>query len=81
MSRGYRCFRSILFWGHYLVPLPIHKCPSRGMKNISNKFHQGALTIIIFWVIFVVIALKLEEVEVSIHIHPLQQTTGNSFSA
>ena len=46
-----------------------------------HKFHQGTLTIIIFWVIFAVIALKLEEVEVSIHIHPLHQTTGNSFSA
>jgi len=51
------------------------------VKDISNKFHHGALTIIIFWVIFAGIALKLEEVEVSINIYPLQQTTGNSFSA
>ena len=51
------------------------------MKEISNKFYLGALTIIIFWVIFAGTALKLEEAKVSIHVHPLQQTTGNSFSA
>ena len=25
MSQGYYFFRSILYWSHYLVPLPIHK--------------------------------------------------------
>ena len=32
------------------------------MKKISNKFNQGALTAIIFLVIFAGIALKLENV-------------------
>ena len=27
MSIGYCCFRSILCWSYYLVPLPIHKMP------------------------------------------------------
>ena len=37
------------------------------MKKVSNKFHQGALTIITFLLIFAGIALKLE---VSIDVHP-----------
>ena len=58
------------------------------MRNISNKFHQGALTIKIFWVIFAGIALKLGKswpiFTVLIHVHfchPKQQTTGDSLNA
>ena len=29
MSQGYYFFRSILYWSHYLVPLPIHKMQLR----------------------------------------------------
>ena len=33
------------------------------MKKISNKFHQGALTVIILLLISVDIALKLDKIE------------------
>ena len=58
------------------------------MKKISNVFHQAELTLVIFWVIFAAIALKLEKLgqpfQVSIHVHPchsLQKMTGNSFNS
>ena len=62
MPRGYCCFRSILCWSHYWMPYPNTKCSCRVMNKISDKSHQGALTIILyFWVIFAGIALKLEK--------------------
>ena len=52
-------------------------CPrldaTNGMKKISNKFHQGVLTIISFLVIFAERVLKLENIaqlfQVLIHAH------------
>lgn len=37
------------------------------MKKISNEFGQAELTIVIFWVIFAAMALKLEKLG-----HPFQ---------
>ena len=56
------------------------------MKKILNKFHHGAITIIIFSVIIAGIAFKLENIKFqsSDHVHPChsqEQTTGNSFNA
>ena len=56
------------------------------MKKILNKFHHGAITIIIFPVIIAGIAFKLENIKFqsSDHVHPChsqEQTTGNSFNA
>ena len=53
----------------------------RDMKNISNKFHQGALTIIFFGGDFAGQALKLEKLDrlsqVSIHLHPCHSLQKN----
>ena len=48
MSRGYCCFRSTLCLGYYLHPLPTHKILLWAKNKISIKFHQVALTGIIF---------------------------------
>ena len=55
------------------------------MKKISNEFGQAELTIVIFWVIFAAMALKLEKLghpfQVLILVHPLQKEARNSFNA
>lgn len=58
------------------------------MEKKSNKFHQGALTIVIFLVIFTGRAKNLKKLDqlcqVSIHDHlcnPSRQTALNSFGA
>lgn len=55
------------------------------MVKKSNKFHQGALTIVIFLVIFTGRAKNLKKLDqVSIHdhlCHPSRQTALNSFGA
>ena len=44
------------------MPYPNTKCSCRVMNKMSDKSHQGALTIkVYFWVIFAGIALKLEK--------------------
>lgn len=40
-----------------MCPYPYIKCAGRVMKKISYKFHQGALSIIMFVVIFAGITL------------------------
>ena len=52
------------------------------MKKMSYKF-KGALTIIIFWWVLLVLHLNLKRLALLFHIlihvhpcHPLQQTTG-----
>ena len=49
----------VISWCVYLYI----KCSCRVMNKISNKFHLGALTVIILLVIFVDIALKLDKIE------------------
>ena len=52
MSPEYCCLRSILWLSHYLVCLPTDKMFLSSllfMKTISNKFHQGAPTITIYF--------------------------------
>ena len=58
------------------------------MKKISNEFGQAELIIVIFWVIFAAMALKLEKLGhpfqalILVHsCHPLQKETRNSFNA
>ena len=62
----------------------------RVMKNISNKFQQGALAIIIAFIGYFCRQSQLnlknvaQRFQVSIYVHlchPLQQMTGNSFNA
>lgn len=73
-SPEYCCLRSILWLSHYLVSLPTDKMFLSSllfMKTISNKFHQGAPTIIISLVAFAGIALKLFQVSIQVHLcHP-----------
>ena len=70
-------------------PYPCTKCSSF-VKKMSNKLHQGALTIIIFLMNFASVACNREKkqnaqfFQVSILVHPyhlLKETTGNSVNA
>lgn len=68
-----------------LSPYTTSSC--RIMKTTSDKLHPGALTMIIFRVLFADMALKVNLItlgqpfQVSIHVHPLQKTTRISFDA
>ena len=53
MSRGYRCFWTILCWSHYLMFLPIHKMLLLGYEEDIKQISTRALIIIIFLAIFV----------------------------
>ena len=53
---GYVCHDDIVVWGQFCAKVIYLVQSYRVIKKTSNKFHQGALTIIISMVIFATIA-------------------------
>ena len=77
------CFRSTVCWSHYLVLLPLHKMLlysyEADIKQISLECTKH--NIYIFLAILEGISLILEKPKYVHSFNPLQQTTGNNFSA
>ena len=85
LSQGCCCVRSILYWSQYPVPLPImthtQNAPLeswRCQKEISsgNTNHNICWGFLQEW--HENLRSLAQLFQVSIHVHPLQKTTGNS---